>query len=273
MSTALKPVADNLEALLIKGDLSSLTPEQRVLYYNKVCESVGLNPLTQPFEYMLLNGKLVLYAKKSASEQLRMIHKVSITVVSREAIGDVYVVTARASILDRQDESTGAVYIANLKGDTLANAYMKAETKAKRRVTLSICGLAILDDLEVDTIPGAKKLPETHHTEKPKTAPPAQTKPLSDFEYPTDTKEGPVDANALLSGEFTEITPNLDYVIPLGSFSGKKLKDIPLNEIKGLVANMERGMPTLSEALKPKAQEMLLELKKVVEGGKESEQS
>ena len=33
---------------------------------------------------------------------------------------------------------------------------MKAETKAKRRVTLSICGLGMLDETEVETIPGAR---------------------------------------------------------------------------------------------------------------------
>jgi hypothetical protein len=33
---------------------------------------------------------------------------------------------------------------------------MKAETKSKRRVTLSIVGLGMLDESEVDSIPGAK---------------------------------------------------------------------------------------------------------------------
>jgi hypothetical protein len=63
------------------------------------------------------------------------------------------VVTAKA--MDKNgkvDTSTGAVTISNLKGDALANALMKAETKAKRRVTLSICGLGILDESETDTM-------------------------------------------------------------------------------------------------------------------------
>jgi hypothetical protein len=53
----------------------------------------------------------------------------------------------------RRDESTGAVYVANKKGDDLCNTYMRGETKAKRRVTLSICGLGILDESELDTLP------------------------------------------------------------------------------------------------------------------------
>jgi hypothetical protein len=50
----------------------------------------------------------------------------------------------------------GAVSIAGLKGDALVNATLKAITKAKRRVTLSICGLGMLDETEIDTIQDAK---------------------------------------------------------------------------------------------------------------------
>jgi hypothetical protein len=55
----------------------------------------------------------------------------------------------------RTDVSTGAVSIANVNGEARANAMMKAETKAKRRVTLSICGLGMLDETEVESIPEA----------------------------------------------------------------------------------------------------------------------
>ena len=49
--------------------------------------------------------------------------------------------------------------IAGLKGDALANGLMKAETKAKRRCTLSLCGLGMLDESEIETIPGAVRAP------------------------------------------------------------------------------------------------------------------
>lgn len=139
-----------MESVLIQGDLSKLNEEQRVSYYNKVCESIGVNPLTKPFEYMTLNGKLTLYAKRDATDQLRSIKNVSVKIISREKVGDVFTVTAQASIGNRTDESIGAVHIGNLRGDSLANALMKAETKAKRRVTLSICGLGWLDETEVE---------------------------------------------------------------------------------------------------------------------------
>jgi hypothetical protein len=79
-----------------------------------------------------------------------------VKITHRETLDGVYVVTAAATDKSgRTDESTGAVNIQGLKGDALANGLMKAETKAKRRVTLSICGLGLLDETEVETIPGA----------------------------------------------------------------------------------------------------------------------
>jgi len=149
MENKISPV----EAALVTNDLSKLTTDQRMSYYKNVCDSLGLNYLTQPFAYISLNGKLTLYAKRDATDQLRQIHNISINITSRELIGDVYIVTAKArNASGREDESMGTVSIANLKGDALANAYLKCETKAKRRVTLSICGLGLMDDTEVETI-------------------------------------------------------------------------------------------------------------------------
>ena len=149
-----------IEQVLVAGDLAKLTGDQRLAYYQRLCETLGLNPLTQPFQYLQLSGKLVLYATKSCTDQLRQLHGVSITSVTSAQVGDVYVVTAAAT--DRQgrtDCATGAVSIAGLKSDALANALMKSETKAKRRVTLSLCGLGMLDESEVETIPNAQRVP------------------------------------------------------------------------------------------------------------------
>jgi hypothetical protein len=49
-----------MEQVLIGGDLAQLTEAQRLAYYRAVCQSLGLNPLSKPFEYLWLNGKLRL---------------------------------------------------------------------------------------------------------------------------------------------------------------------------------------------------------------------
>lgn len=144
---------------VIGGNLAPLTPGQRVAYYAKVCESVGLNPLTKPFDYLLLNGKVVLYTTKNCTDQLRSLRAVSITIVGTEVDGDILTVTAEASMPDgRKDSDIGAVTIKGKSGDDLANARMKAVTKAKRRVTLSICGLSMLDESEIETVKGARRV-------------------------------------------------------------------------------------------------------------------
>lgn len=148
-----------IEKVVVQGDLSPLTAEQRVTYYKKVCESAGLNPFTKPFEYIVLNGKLTLYAKKDCTEQLRKLNGISIVSLEDKLVDDIYIVTAKASTKDgRTDQAKGAVVIGHLKGEQKANAIMKAETKAKRRVTLSISGMGFCDESEVDSIPNAKPL-------------------------------------------------------------------------------------------------------------------
>jgi hypothetical protein len=151
-----RPNADTLESVIIQGDLSKLTPMQRVDYYNAVCKSLGLNPLTQPFNYLQLNGKLVLYANKTASDQLRSINNISIEKPEIRFEDDWIIVTVGAHDMGgRTDSDVGVVGKKDMRGD-FGNALMKAVTKAKRRVTLSICGLGWSDETEVETIPGAK---------------------------------------------------------------------------------------------------------------------
>ena len=43
-------------SVLMKGDLSALSDADRTAYYLRVCESLGLNPLTRPFDFMLAKG-------------------------------------------------------------------------------------------------------------------------------------------------------------------------------------------------------------------------
>ncbi len=159
--------AEVMQSVLLGGDIAKLSPSQKVEYMLGVCKSLGLNPTTKPFEFLRLNGKETMYARKDCTEQLRKVHGVSIKIVAREVVNGCYVVTAQATDkTGKVDESLGAVPIDGLKGESASNAMMKAETKAKRRVTLSICGLGMLDESEVDSIPGAQlsaALPAVDH--------------------------------------------------------------------------------------------------------------
>jgi len=141
--------------VIINGDLSNLSDKQRVDYYNGYCQRLGLDAFTKPFDLLKLNGREILYCTRSGAQQLNKLHNVSHAITSREtnAEAGVYMVTSRACLPDgRCTESIGAVNITNLKGEAYANAVMKAETKAKRRATLDLLGLGVLDETEVESI-------------------------------------------------------------------------------------------------------------------------
>lgn len=169
MSTTLTtPSIQKIEELLVTGNLAQFSNQERVSYVNKVCETLGLNPLTRPFEFVTFQGKMVMYAKKDCTDQLRRIHGVSIRVTKQEILDGLLFVTVEATDkTGRVDSDVGVLNITGLKGDALANASMKALTKAKRRVTLSICGLGILDETEIETIPGAPHIDESAYKLSP----------------------------------------------------------------------------------------------------------
>jgi hypothetical protein len=157
MKTDAHPVsATALEHILGTGDLSKLTTQQRVEYYVAMCKSLGLNPLTRPIRFLSLNGQVVSYFTRDGTDQLRSSRNITLHVVDKSIDAGVFSVTVRARTKDgREDEDIGAVVLP-ASGDSRANALMKAITKAKRRVTLSICGLGQTDESELDTMPGAR---------------------------------------------------------------------------------------------------------------------
>ncbi len=213
MSAELQTVnAEIISSLVINGDLSKLNPTQKVQVYNNLCERLGLDPLTQPFSLMTMQGKQVLYCNRSGATQLSNLHKVSHKVISRENLDGILVVTARAFTPDgRETESIGAVSIAGLKGNDLANAYMKAETKSKRRATLDLLGLGMTDETEIETINGAQtsNLDSLNEKFKPKQI--EQPKPI-------------VQEAEVIQPERIEVTPAVENQLPTNIL--KKLQTV-----------------------------------------------
>lgn len=146
--------------VLLSSDITRLTLAERAQYCYYMAKRMGLDPLARPFDIITAGGKTFLYANRSASDQLRKVHGISLEVVERGYFGSsdpkadsgVYFVRVVATTPDgRRDEAIGAINIIGQKGEALANSIMKCETKAKRRATLSIAGLGLPDESEVET--------------------------------------------------------------------------------------------------------------------------
>jgi hypothetical protein len=151
--------SDIIASLVINGDLKRLTPAQKVEYYNYRCQQAALDPAAKPFDLLTLNGKEILYANAGATQQLTNNRNLSHQITARELTDGIYCVFCRVAGPDgRSTENMGAVPIEGLKGESKANAMLKATTKAIRRSVLAHCGLGLMDETEVETIPGAIKV-------------------------------------------------------------------------------------------------------------------
>jgi len=224
-----QPTPATVEDVLIRGDLSQLTEAQRNEYYMSVCQSLGLNYLTQPFAYLNLSGKLVLYAKRDCADQLRKINGISIEIVGQKIEGGLITVHAKARDKSgRTDEDYGVVPYKNAGNEFSANALMKCVTKAKRRVTLSISGLGLLDETEIPE-------PVQHRAPAPKfaTATSGHWEDLISEEQRTKLLNLAEELDA-------DLPQYLEYLSVRWEFDVSKLADIPADHFDDALAQLER---------------------------------
>lgn len=142
------------------GNLERLTPAQRVELHNAVCASVGLNPLTHPFDFIHFPArrgeaaKTILYPNATAFSQLTAMHKLSIDFSPLHEDQERGLMIQWCSVTDgvraakdmavistegrRQDGSTY-----KLTGQAYGDAMMKVMTKARRRAVSAFCGLPL----------------------------------------------------------------------------------------------------------------------------------
>lgn len=185
------PSEDAVIKLFTSGDLIDLDPKQKAQYLAALCNKLGLNPLSKPFDILYLkdpNGKqrAILYANRTASDQLRKIHNIKLELVYEGPLklgdvvrDDVYRVDFDVTLGERTERHVGCVSIGGLQGEALANAIMKCFTKASRRGTLSIVGLGLPDESEVDTIPGVVSMSQP----APRVLQPADSPGMGNADY------------------------------------------------------------------------------------------
>ena len=126
------------------GKCDNLTKDQQAEYKKFLCAKIGVSPTLQPVDLIPTKNGLRPYLNKGASELIRDTRKISITGLEVAEQNGMFVVTCKVRGANgRIDCDMGACP----KGTEPHNALMKAVTKAKRRATLSMCGLgAIIEE-------------------------------------------------------------------------------------------------------------------------------
>ena len=154
MSNAITVKTEDANAIVrriaLSGNLKSLSEPERWQYYEAFCRHLGLEPTTRPFDVIDRDGKVNLYPNANCAAQLGERMRLSFPEYKTEVIADavfVYRVLARDSE-GREAWGTGAVPMGRTPLE-IASAIKKAETQAKRRVTLSMGGLGITDSDEM----------------------------------------------------------------------------------------------------------------------------
>ena len=178
---------DVVTSIVLNNNLSGLTKEQQVQYVSYRCHKAGLDVAGHPFDLITnKDGKTVIYANKEAAAQLNQLRSLS-PVVSKEEflMGEtIYKVTYKVTENGRSTEDCGAVGLVKIKKgvqgqpdearkmspDEVADAIMKAHTKAKRRAILTHCGIGTNDADEplivVDTDQRKEEIKEAAATVK-----------------------------------------------------------------------------------------------------------
>ena len=158
-------ISPELDAILSKsaargGNMERLSEAEKERVVSAYCRALDLNPLSQPITFVKMPGRgEVPYVNRGATDQLAAKHRLNRrTIRGPECvdIGGTKVVLCQVEVTHPNGRSETA--LATLPMGDPVNVYMKCETKAKRRGTLSILGLGLLDEMELETIPGAERV-------------------------------------------------------------------------------------------------------------------
>lgn len=140
----------------MNNDWSGVTEPDRVLAVRAICEVLGIPTPMNPFRFIKTKrGNVTMYAGQEAASLIANTYRLSVKITEQvfDKEQNLYRVAVTATFPDgRSVDDMGVVYLGGSTGDDRANAVMKCITKAKRRVTLSACGLSTYEEDEVPVV-------------------------------------------------------------------------------------------------------------------------
>lgn len=175
-------LAGEIQAIIVRdgGKCDALNDVQRVGYLNFLCAKACVDPTLRPFDLIPTKNGLRPYANKDCAALIRDGRGVSVTELKMQVVNNICIATASGrDRTGRVDTEIGACPM----GEEPHNNMMKAVTKAKRRLTLSLCRLGSLVE-------------ESHPSEYANGAPLAKTKILLEDEEETRRERAEAEAKA-----------------------------------------------------------------------------
>ncbi len=168
--------ADALLSAVASGkDTRALSNDDRRALLASLNRQLGLNPLSGGVTFLLTNGRETLYVTKQGTDQIARREKLTRETLKGpcvETMEGVKVVICQVRVKHPDGRAETCTATLPFSAGGIVNDLMKVETKAKRRATLSLCGLGMLAEDEIETIPGARTVPADVLAEPVVVAPP-----------------------------------------------------------------------------------------------------
>lgn len=170
-------------------DSRALSADHRVAALAALCRALRLNPLTNPIIYVTLNGKEVLYVTRQATDQIAArlgLRRETIEGPEVRDFAGTKLLYCKVRVTFPGPDGRSETSTATLPPTDLVNSIMKVETKAKRRGTLSIAGLGMLGEDDVEGMGVDAALDRTPPSSEPTASLNALALDLDDCTYNRD---------------------------------------------------------------------------------------
>jgi len=150
-----------IESIVLSGDIGGLTEDERKRIMLRICTDLRLDPAMGAICILKTeDGHEQFYIKGKGTDQLAQKWGVQQKCLEKPSIMDLgdghraFVARWSASFEGREIDDIGAVPVPQTSWDTkaLCNAMMHANTKARRRATLAVLGIGLVDESELDTM-------------------------------------------------------------------------------------------------------------------------
>jgi hypothetical protein len=138
------PSFQKAELALMRGDLRGLTRGQVAEVVASLCERMGIDPSLAPIDVIpTREGKLIPYINAKGAAELRRRHGLEVTSIEvvKERAGLVVLRCVLRGQDGRTDQAFGAAEWREDRPQDEARSWMVAETRAKRRATMSAVGI------------------------------------------------------------------------------------------------------------------------------------
>jgi hypothetical protein len=160
--TQAKDIAD----FLITGNLASFSKEKQIELMVNICKEVGVSPILRPLQLINFQGKSIWYLSASGAEAIAAKLGIIIETLEEKELTDKCVAMIRVKgTLPNGRTDTATAYLSigsanlkgevtTLKGEAYANAMMKLESKARRRLIVRLAGLKdeyVPEESEIET--------------------------------------------------------------------------------------------------------------------------